>query len=92
MALKGFAKFDDILMVGYFLNGTSILDVKLANLVPLWPTYTRDDWWTPFLFWIFKVYVMMIAYKKFNGFLTLGYFFNGRHRNLVEYRTMPLGL
>ena len=34
----------------------------------------------------------MIAYAKFNGFLTVGYFLNGKfcYCHLVEYSTMPL--
>ena len=40
----------------------------------------------------------MIAYEKFNGFLTVGYILNGFkyissfrcHCHLFEYRTMPL--
>ena len=33
--MKAYARFDEILNVGYFSNGFSILDVKVANLVPL---------------------------------------------------------
>ena len=33
--MKAYARFDEILTVGYLLNGLSILDVKFANLVPL---------------------------------------------------------
>ena len=31
----------------------------------------------PFLLWIFKSDLTMIAYAKFNGILTVGYFLNG---------------
>ena len=30
----------------------------------------------PFLFWVFKGNLTMIAYAKLGGFLTVGYFFN----------------
>ena len=43
--MKAYARFDEILTMCYFLNGLSILDVKFANLVPLWHhLYGRDDW------------------------------------------------
>ena len=31
----------------------------------------------PFLFWIFNGDLTMMAYAKFNGFLTVAYFLNG---------------
>ena len=34
--MKAYARFEEILKVGYVLNGPSILDVKFANLVPIW--------------------------------------------------------
>ena len=72
--MKAYARFHEVLNVGYSLNGLSILDVKFANLVPLWPyLYRQDDWRPPFLSWIFKD-VPMIAYAMFYGFLTEGYF------------------
>ena len=37
--MKPCARFDEILIAGYFLNGLSILDVKFANLAPLRETY-----------------------------------------------------
>ena len=38
-------RFGEILTVGYFLNGLSILDMKFANLVTLWRHLNgRDDW------------------------------------------------
>ena len=41
--MKTYARFDEILM-GYFLIGFSILDVKFANLSPLWRhLYGRND-------------------------------------------------
>ena len=43
--MKAYARFDEILSAQYFLNGLSILDMKLANLVPLWRhLYGQDDW------------------------------------------------
>ena len=43
--MKAYARFDEILNREYFLNGLSILDVKFANLVPLWcHLYGPDDW------------------------------------------------
>ena len=37
------ARFDEVLIAGYLLNGLSILDVKFANLVQLWRLlYGRD--------------------------------------------------
>ena len=33
--MKACARFDEILIAGYFLNGLSILDVKFTNLAPL---------------------------------------------------------
>ena len=43
--MKAYARFGEILNVGYFLYGLSSLDVKFANLVPLWRhLYGRDDW------------------------------------------------
>ena len=51
---------------------------------------------TPFLFWILKGDLTIIAYAKFIGFLTVEYFLNGLsfryHCHLVEYPTMPLNL
>ena len=32
--MKAYVSFDEILTVGYFLNGLSILDAKFTNLVP----------------------------------------------------------
>ena len=44
LTLKVKARFDEILNVGYFLNGLSILDVQFANLAPPWRLlYGRDD-------------------------------------------------
>ena len=34
--MKAYARFDEIINMGYFFNGLSILDVKFANLVPPW--------------------------------------------------------
>ena len=34
--MKAYPGFDEILAVGYFLNGLLILGEKFANLVPLW--------------------------------------------------------
>ena len=43
--MEACARFDEILTVGCFLNGLSILDVKCANLVPIWGHLCgRDDW------------------------------------------------
>ena len=53
--MKAYAKHDEILSVGHYSNELSILDVKLANLVPLWRFLNvRDDL-------IFKGNLMMIA-------------------------------
>ena len=47
--MKACARFDEILKVGCSLNGLSILDVKFANLAPIWHHLGgRDDWWHPF--------------------------------------------
>ena len=38
-------RFDEILIVGYFLNTLLILDVKFANLAQHWRHLSgRDDW------------------------------------------------
>ena len=43
--MKAYARFDEILNVWYFSDGLSILDEKLANLVPIWRhLYGRGDW------------------------------------------------
>ena len=43
--MKVYAGFDESLTMGYFLNELLILDMKLANLVPLAShLYERDDW------------------------------------------------
>ena len=43
--MKTCARFGEILIARYFLNGLSILDVKFANLTPLWQhLYGRVDW------------------------------------------------
>ena len=34
--MKVYARFDEILSVGYISNGISILDVKFENSAPLW--------------------------------------------------------
>ena len=34
--MKARARFHEIIIAGYFLNGLSVLDVKFANLAPLW--------------------------------------------------------
>ena len=34
--MKTCVRFDEVLIVGHFLNGLSILDVKFANSAPLW--------------------------------------------------------
>ena len=39
--MKACARFNEVLISQYFLNGLSILDVKFSNLVSL---YRRDDW------------------------------------------------
>ena len=45
LTMKADTRFDEILIVGYFLNGLSILDVKFANLAPPWRhLYGRDGW------------------------------------------------
>ena len=42
--MKAYARFDEVLIAGYFLNGLSILDVKFADLAPIWRhLYGRDD-------------------------------------------------
>ena len=39
------ARFDEVLIAGFLLNGLSILDKKFANLAPLWRhLYGQDDW------------------------------------------------
>ena len=44
LTMKAYARFDEILNVGNCLNGLSILDVKLANSVPVWHhLYGRND-------------------------------------------------
>ena len=46
--MKAYARSDEILNVGYFLNGLLILDVKFANSVLLWHhLYGRHDWNPP---------------------------------------------
>ena len=40
--MKAYARFDEILTAGYFLNGLSILDVKFANLVPIYHLLRED--------------------------------------------------
>ena len=69
--------------MGYLLNELLILDMKFANLVPLGRhLYERHDWWPPaphpppppFYFWFSKRDLTMIAYAKFMGFLSVGYF------------------
>ena len=43
--MKAYARFDESLTMGYFLNELLILDMKFANLVPLGRhLYERDDW------------------------------------------------
>ena len=43
--MKAFARFDESLTMGHFLNEHLILDMKFANLVPLGRhPYERDDW------------------------------------------------
>ena len=45
LAMKAYARSDEILNVGYFLNGLLILDMKFANSVLLWHhLYGRHDW------------------------------------------------
>ena len=39
LTMKAYGRFDEILTVGYFLNGLSILDLKFANLL-----YERHNW------------------------------------------------
>ena len=42
--MKVYARFDEILNVGYFSNGVSILDMKFATSVALWRhRHGRDD-------------------------------------------------
>ena len=49
--MKAYARFEEILNLGYLLYGLSILDAEFANLVPLWcHLYGRDAWRPPFLF------------------------------------------
>ena len=57
--MKAYARFDEILTVGYFLYVLSILAVKFANLGPLW----RHLYGDLFLFRIFKGKTM-IAYAN----------------------------
>ena len=43
--MRTYARFDESLTIRYFLNELFILDMKLANLVPLGHNlYERDDW------------------------------------------------
>ena len=43
--MKACARFDEILIAGYLLKGLSILDLKFADLAPLWRhLYGRGDW------------------------------------------------
>ena len=45
LTMKAYAMFEEILNVGYLLNGFSILDARFANFVPLLRhLYGRDDW------------------------------------------------
>ena len=58
------ARFDEVFIAGYFLNGLSIVDVTFASLAPLWrhlygQDHTSDP---PFLFWISKGDLTRIAY------------------------------
>ena len=49
--MKACARLDEILNAGYLLNGLSILELKFANLAPLWRhLYRRDDLWPPMVF------------------------------------------
>ena len=43
--MKASARFDGILMVGYFLNGPSFFVVKFSNLMPFGRhLFGRNDW------------------------------------------------
>ena len=43
--MKACARFDEVLIEGYFLNGLSILDVEFANFATLCRyLYGHDDW------------------------------------------------
>ena len=72
--MKACARFDEILIVGYFLNGLSILDVKFANLSTFWRHLYGWDDLTPFLFCISTGGLIMIAYAKFYR-IHVGYIF-----------------
>ena len=76
--MNGYARFDESLTMGYFLNELLILYMKFANVVPLGRhLYERDDWWLPppfFYFWFPKGDLTMIAHAKLIGFLSVGYF------------------
>ena len=50
---------------------------SFANNIVCHFATTYMDGETPFLFVIFKGGMTMIAYAKFNEFLTVGYFLNG---------------
>ena len=81
LTMMAYARFNEFLTVGYFLNGLSILGVNFENFkCHLGATYvdgmTGDPPPPPFLFWIFKGYLPMIAFPKFNEFLTMAYFLN----------------
>ena len=42
--MKACARFDEFPIAAYFLNGFSILDVKFADLAPIWRNrHGRDD-------------------------------------------------
>ena len=72
--MKAYARFDEILNVGYFLNELSILYMEFVNLAPLWRhLYGRDD---RFFISNSKGDLTMMAYAKSHGFLSLGYFLN----------------
>ena len=43
--MEAYAGFDESLTMGYFLNELIILDMKFANIVPLWRhLHEQDDW------------------------------------------------
>ena len=45
LTMNGYARFDESLTMGHFLNELLILYMKFANLVPLGRhLYERDDW------------------------------------------------
>ena len=55
LTIQAYVWFGEILTMRYFLNGLPIIDLKFADLVPLWRhLYGLHDWWVvtlSFYYW-----------------------------------------